>query len=153
MLVDDGVISCFLGRRDIESSVFDRYGFKEPNGSSIFVTSHEFIRWLNTLAQEGGMSQELIARWSGRKDVSQNAAYDFVNGKKLAEKLGGTIEHGELKGGIAIAADRMAPAKREDFLKIQIATAHTTARLGFASTIGALHRALRTASVGRVLGN
>ena len=32
---------------------------------------------ITTLAQEGGMSQELIARWSGRKDMAQNGAYDL----------------------------------------------------------------------------
>lgn len=55
-------------------SVFERYQFRERDGSAIRITSHAFRHWLNTVAQLRGMSDIDIAKWSGR-DLQQNQAY------------------------------------------------------------------------------
>jgi hypothetical protein len=115
-------ISAYQGRQNI----FQRFGFTEPDGSTIHVTTHQFRHWLNTLAQEGGMSQELIARWSGRKDMSQNAAYDHVSGRKLAEKVREMIGDGRMQGPVGDVAERLPPVDRTTFLEAEVATAHTT---------------------------
>src|SRR5271157_3354338 len=44
------------------TSLFDRMGFKEPDGTPIFVTTHQFRHLLNTMAQKGGATQFDIAR-------------------------------------------------------------------------------------------
>ena len=72
------------------------------------------------------MSQELIARWSGRKDMSQNAAYDHVSGRALAKKVRSLVDQGLMKGPIADVANKLPPADREAFLGAEIASAHVT---------------------------
>ncbi|MFG1495378.1 hypothetical protein ABMA57_02015 [Saccharospirillum sp. HFRX-1] len=54
-------------------SIFDRYGY-----FGVRVNSHAFRHFLNTAAQKSNVSQEIIARWSGRTDLSQNKVYNHV---------------------------------------------------------------------------
>jgi hypothetical protein len=72
----DFVNDALGGKRDGRASMLDRMGFREPNGDRIEITTHQFRHYLNTIAQMGGLSQLDIAKWSGRVDVRQNAAYD-----------------------------------------------------------------------------
>ncbi len=125
-LLTDQMVGDFITGGNGTESIFERHGFAEPNGTPIKVNSHRFRHWLNTLAQEGGMSQEMIARWSGRKDMAQNAAYDHMSGRKLAEKVRGMVESDHLTGPIADIAARLPPADRKAFLGAQIGTAHVT---------------------------
>jgi len=69
------------------TSIFTRFAFTEPDGSPIKVTTHQFRHYLNTLAQAGGMSQLDIAKWSGRTDVRQNAAYDHMTSDQMLQKI------------------------------------------------------------------
>lgn len=107
-------------------AIFGQFGFTEPDGSPITVRSHQFRHWTNTLAQEGGLSQELVARWSGRKDVKQNATYDHISGTKLAEKVRAMAEAGEVVGQMARVRESLPVADRVEFMKTQVATAHVT---------------------------
>ncbi len=124
--VTDGDISDFIVGRDGVTSVFKRFDLREDDGSTIAVTSHQFRHWLNTLLQQGGMSQMEIARWSGRKDVAQNAAYDHVSGFQLAEKARELLSKGMARGPLARIAARLDPVRRADFVRSQVTTAHTT---------------------------
>ncbi|WP_156375581.1 hypothetical protein [Methylobacterium sp. Leaf125] len=124
--VTDGMIASFIGGHSETRSVFDRFGKSDAGGQPIRMNSHQFRHWLNTLAQHGGMNQLEIARWSGRKDVSQNAAYDHVSGAQLASRLRDLVEAGQIKGPLAQAHARLAPRDRSRFLEAQIATAHVT---------------------------
>lgn len=120
------MVSDFIMGKEGTRNVFDRFGFTEPDGSPITVNTHAFRHWLNTLAQEGGMSQELIARWSGRKDVKQNSAYDHVSGADLAKKVRGMVESGGLIGQIARVRESLPPVDRDSFLATELATGHVT---------------------------
>ncbi|MBJ3784187.1 hypothetical protein [Devosia sediminis] len=120
------MISDFITGAEGVQNVFQRYGFSEPDGTLITVKSHAFRHWLNTLAQEGGMSQELIARWSGRKDMNQNSFYDHVSGADLAKKVRGMIESGGLIGQVAKVRETLPPIERDAFLATQISTGHVT---------------------------
>lgn len=60
-------------------SIFDRYGYKDAGGNRLKLTSHQTRHLLNTIANRGGMSQELIAKWSGRADKKQNRVYNHMN--------------------------------------------------------------------------
>jgi hypothetical protein len=126
----DGQIRDFLGGRvqgsDRVPSVFERFGFTEPDGTPMAMTSHMFRHWLNTLAQQGGMGQHEIARWFGRKDIGQNAAYDHVSGMQYAEQVRGMMERGQIRGPIADIYDRLPPVDREPFRESVLATVHTT---------------------------
>lgn len=122
----DGMITSFIGGHAETRSVFERFDMRDETGEPFKMNSHQFRHWLNTLAQEGGMSQMEIARWSGRKDVSQNAAYDHVSGAQLAKRVRSLVESGNIRGPIAEAHEKLPPADRKRFLDAQIATAHIT---------------------------
>ncbi|MCU4180112.1 hypothetical protein [Bosea sp. BH3] len=109
-------------------SVFERWGFKERDGSAIEITTHAFRHWLNTIAQLRGMSDLDIAKWSGR-DPSQNPAYDHVSPEETLSRLREKIEE---CGGLGpmfepTTATRInQPVSPKDFLKAQIGAAHIT---------------------------
>ncbi|GAA4258521.1 hypothetical protein GBZ26_11355 [Azospirillum formosense] len=126
----DGQIRDFLGGRvqgsDRVTSVFERFGFTEADGTPMAMTSHMFRHWLNTLAQQGGMGQHEIARWFGRQDMGQNAIYDHASGTQYAEQVRGMMERGQIRGPIADIHDRLPPVDRESFRESVLATVHTT---------------------------
>ena len=65
-------------------SIFTKFGF----ASDIRITPHQFRHWLNTMAQQSGLSEEVIAMWSGRKDVQQNAVYDHTPESDKVKQVG-----------------------------------------------------------------
>lgn len=108
------------------TSIFERYGFKEPDGSPIRVTSHQFRHYLNTLAQAGGMSQLDIAKWSGRKDIRDNAAYDHVSAEALVLKIRNALgDDRQMFGPLAELPPRVV-ISRDEFARLKVPTAHTT---------------------------
>lgn len=109
-----------------KKSVFSRLGFTEPNGQPIQVTSHQFRHYLNTLAQAGGLSQLDIAKWSGRKDIRENAAYDHMSADDLLVQVRAAIGDDERMRGPMAELPRHAPVPREIFAQLQAPTAHTT---------------------------
>lgn len=52
-------------------SIFERWNYP-----GIRVNSHAFRHYLNTAGQRAGLSDVLIASWSGREDAYQNAVYN-----------------------------------------------------------------------------
>ena len=122
-------INLALGANECES-VFDRFGFTEADGSRIKVTTHQFRHYLNTIAQSGGLSQLDIAKWSGRVDVRQNAAYDHVSSAEMLVKIREAVgDSSQMFGPLGHAPDRRL-ISRDEFAQLKIPTAHTT-ELGF----------------------
>lgn len=112
------------------ASVFSRFGFTEPDGSPIKITTHQFRHYLNTLAQAGGMSQLDIAKWSGRKDIRQNAAYDHVTPDQMLQKIRDAVgDESQMFGPLAEIPKKVL-IPRNEFARLRIPTAHTT-DLGF----------------------
>lgn len=111
-------------------SVFSRFGFTMPDGSPIKITTHQFRHYLNTLAQAGGMSQLDIAKWSGRKDIQQNAAYDHVTPDQMLQKIRDAVgDESQMFGPLAeLSKKTLIP--RDEFARLVVPTAHTT-DLGF----------------------
>lgn len=111
-------------------SVFSRFSFTMPDGSPIKITTHQFRHYLNTLAQAGGMSQLDIAKWSGRKDIQQNAAYDHVTTDQMLEKIRDAVgDESQMFGPLAeLSKKTLIP--RDEFARLVVPTAHTT-DLGF----------------------
>ena len=111
-------------------SIFTRLGFDEPGGSHIKVTTHQFRHYLNTLAQAGGMSRLDIAKWSGRKDIRQNAAYDHVTPDQMLQKIRDAIGDESLMFGPLAEIPKKTLIPRDEFARLMVPTAHIT-DLGF----------------------
>jgi hypothetical protein len=112
------------------TSLFDRMGFKQPDGTSIRVTSHQFRHLLNTMAQKGGATQFDIARWSGRKDFSQNTAYDHESAGELLARVQAIVGDDTGIFGLPIEIRINEPKTREEYGRMVAPTAHTT-EIGF----------------------
>lgn len=108
------------------ASIFSKFGFREQDGSDIRVNTHRFRHYLNTLAQAGGMSQLDIAKWSGRKDVGQNAVYDHVTPEQMLEKVRGAIGDSSQMFGPLAEIPLNLPVSRDEFGRLRFPTAHTT---------------------------
>lgn len=67
-------------------SIFDRHGYLSEDGTRLKVTTHQARHLLNTIANRGGLSNELIAKWSGRADMKQNRVYNHMNEFELVAK-------------------------------------------------------------------
>jgi hypothetical protein len=118
------------GSRMEGRSVFDRLGLYEQDGTPIRVVTHQFRHYLNTLAQAGGMSQLDIAKWSGRKDLRQNAAYDHVSDRDVAAQLRDAVGVEHRMVGPLATLHRTTLIPRDEFARLKIPTAHTT-EVGF----------------------
>lgn len=115
------------GREDtLKASVFQRLGIDGPDGEKIKINTHKFRHYLNTLAKMGGLDELDIAKWSGRKDVRQNAAYDHFSAKdKLAlirQSVGDSMDMFEVQGW----TPNYPSISRDEFANLKITTAHTT---------------------------
>lgn len=59
------------------SNLWERFELVNENGQPLSLTTHQLRVWLNTHAKIGGVDDWKIAQWSGRADLTQNAAYDL----------------------------------------------------------------------------
>ncbi|MEJ8676213.1 integrase [Chromobacterium amazonense] len=109
-----------------QASIFSKFGFTENDGSPIQVTTHRFRHYLNTLAQAGGLSQLDIAKWSGRKDIHQNEAYDHVSASEMVMTIRQAVGNDELAYGPLASLPKYLPIARDEFARLKIQTAHTT---------------------------
>lgn len=129
-LTSDQNIRDFLcgrgGQVNRVQSAFERYDLRMADGELARITTHQFRHWLNTLAQIGGLDQAVIARFSGRDDIRQNAAYDHVSGIKLAEMTREMMADDRVMGPLADIHKALPPADRATFRDTMIATAHVT---------------------------
>lgn len=107
-------------------SVFERNGSLMDDGTPMRCRTHGFRHWLNDLAQRGGMSQVLVARWSGRKEIAQNGEYDHMSGVELAEQGRALLADGRVMGLLADLHDRLPPIERDTFRGSVMETAHVT---------------------------
>lgn len=73
-------------------NIFDRYGYKDDDGSPLALRSHQLRHLLNTEAQRGEMTDVLIAAWSGRADIAQNQAYDNRPAQEVVDSIRPVVE-------------------------------------------------------------
>lgn len=57
-------------------SLFDQRGMKNPDGSSVRLTTHQLRHWLSTMSERAGMDDYTLAQWAGRAKISDNRHYD-----------------------------------------------------------------------------
>lgn len=129
-MTTDQHISDFLsGRGDKKGrvlSVFERFGSRDEEGQPLKINSHMFRHWLNTMMQQHGADQAVVAKWSGRTDIKQNAEYDHVPGVQLAEVGRDLMAKGQVFGALADVHEALDPVDRETFRETVFATAHIT---------------------------
>jgi hypothetical protein len=107
-------------------SIFEKHGFREPDGSSILTSTHKIRHYLNTLAQLGGLSQLDVALWSGRAKVSENNVYDHVSNRDVLAMVRAAVgEPNQTKGPMA-RLHGIKLLKRSEFARLKVPTAHTT---------------------------
>jgi len=107
-------------------NLFTKHGFKEDDGSDIELTTHKFRHYLNSLAQVNNMDQLDLARWSGRRTVSQNAAYDHVSDREVTQKLRLAYQGDAAAVGPITRLHKIALVPRDQFARLRVPTAHTT---------------------------
>ncbi|WP_018274846.1 hypothetical protein WKI13_04265 [Teredinibacter turnerae] len=88
------------GGRHSRRSIFERWHYP-----GVQVNSHSFRHFLNTAGQRAGLSDVLVAAWSGRVDVSQNAVY---NHETVEERTQAVAQHRNLN----VQSDRQQLAEK-----------------------------------------
>lgn len=124
--VDHGVVTNAFGGRDDRSSIFERFGYTEDDGSPIELRSHSLRHYLNMLAQIGGLSSAEIAIFSGRKDVKQNLAYDHMTSQEVQAPISRALKDGftsELESLVGTARNLVS---RKELKGLGLTAAHTT---------------------------
>lgn len=119
-------VSNALGQNAASRSVtvFQRVGLDPDRRLSI--KTHQFRHWLNALAQGANISQVDIAKWSGRKDSRQNAAYDHVSSLEIVAHIRAVVgDHAKAVGPLA-EIPRHLPVSRDEYAAMAVPTAHTT---------------------------
>ncbi|WP_194287875.1 integrase [Pseudomonas helleri] len=105
-----------------KKSIWQRYGYQNPDASPIRMTSHQIRHFLNTAAQRGDLGQLDIAKWSGRANIHQNAVYNHMADDEYvsaAREVGiGNGLVGKIKNG--------APVTFSDLQAIGDGIAHVT---------------------------
>jgi hypothetical protein len=79
----------YIGASDVRAklggeSIFERWGYR---GESYRISSHQFRHYLNTLAHRGQAGELEIARWSGRANLSDNAAYNHMGEEEYVDRM------------------------------------------------------------------
>jgi hypothetical protein len=141
--VDYSTVTASLSRNAGQPSIFDDYNYAEDDGGPIEMKSHSLRHYLNMLAQMGGLTSAEIALFSGRKDVSQNRAYDHMSSDEVQEPVSRALKagmHGEL-----VAREPARPLIRRSNFQMAAGTAAHTTEYGwcmhdFASEPCQLHR-------------
>lgn len=107
-------------------SVFARAGIFGADGEQIRINTHKFRHYLNTLAMQGGLNELDIAKWSGRKDIRQNRAYDHVSARdKLALIRDAIGDQSKMFGPLGHAPS-VPSINRDEFANLKVMNAHTT---------------------------
>lgn len=125
--VAQGDIAQPLKRHDGLPSIFDDFDYQEDDGSPIELNSHSLRHYLNMLAQMGGMTSAEIALFSGRKDVSQNRAYDHMTSDEVQAPISRALQAGMNGSLVTPESARAKPLIRRSSFQLSTGTAaHTT---------------------------
>lgn len=107
-------------------SVFEKFEYREDDGSKIEFHTHSLRHYLNTLAQNGGLSSAEIAIFSGRRDGRQNRAYDHMTSDEIQAPISAALKSGFTSELAAGSVARGSLVDRADFNSLRLLAAHTT---------------------------
>jgi hypothetical protein len=116
-----------LGSADNALSIFSRRGIRMADGSPMKIPTHSFRHWINTLADQGGLSDIELALWMGRRNINQNAAYKHGTVAQRAKWAKQALEDGTLQGEIVNIYDSINdPIEKEQFVETFMGVIHFT---------------------------
>lgn len=107
------------------TSVWDRHGYTNPDGSRITMNSHKVRHYLNTAAQRGELGQLDVAFWSGRANIHQNKTYNHMGDHEILDKVKGTGLIAKMGGALGKVRSNL-PVSLEDLNEIGDCVAHVT---------------------------
>jgi hypothetical protein len=107
-------------------SIFEKYQFREIDGSPIKVETHMFRHYLNTVCQGRGLSQTDIAKWSGRININQNGDYDNLTHAQILKMIRGSFESEYSEIQLNSPNTQAIIIARDEFIALKVPTAHTT---------------------------
>lgn len=87
-------------------------------------TSHHFRHTMNTLLDEGGLTDLLQTEWFGRTNANDTKAYQHTSREKRALMLRADLREGRLGGAIAEQYAYVPVNKQEAFMKARITAVH-----------------------------
>lgn len=120
-LIGEGQLNNALGNDADEESIFSVRKLTEPDGSPMRIKTHAFRHWLNTLMAKGGLSDVELARWSGRRNLAQNAAYKHGTVEQRVAWAREMLKAGELRGPTAETYNAIEdPVEKERFLETHV---------------------------------
>ncbi|MCA3237408.1 MAG: integrase [bacterium] len=108
-----------------QQTIFDKFHYTEDDGTPITFRTHSLRHYLNTLAQMGGMTSAEIALFSGRKDVSQNRAYDHMTSNEVQEPISQALKSG-MNAQLSPYQSSRPVNLRSKFSLVSSAAGHTT---------------------------
>lgn len=115
-----------LKRTNNQKSFFDELGLTDADGSPLFINMHMLRHYLNTLVRQGcKLTEEDIAKWSGRKDVGQNTVYNHVSDKDMLAHIRKAVGDPTRAVGPLSNIDKRIFISRDKFAELKIVTAHT----------------------------
>lgn len=128
--VTRGMIYGALGNINDDCSIFQRYGYAGVKGEPLKLHSHQMRHYLNSIVRRNSrtksrLTEEEIALWSGRKDISQNHIYDHQSDSDKMHELEARLGfHSDMTpfGDIS----KRVFIKRNQFGQIEKITAHLT---------------------------
>lgn len=121
--IDTAIITNAYGRSDRES-IFERFDYTEDDGAPIRLKSHSLRHYLNMLAHAGGLTSAEIAIFSGRKETSQNRAYDHMTSNEVQAPVSKAIKEGFTANLVPASVRKLVT--RSEFTSLGVAVAHTT---------------------------
>ena len=107
-------------------SLFESTGVRDNEGRPIKIESHQLRHFLNTVAHSASMDKFDIAAWSGRKDVSQNSAYDHVSNSERVEEMRDSVENATSNFAPTMQKKSYIPIFRSEWLTNRVRAGHTT---------------------------
>ena len=104
-----------------ENNIWRRHGYINLDGTEISMTSHQLRHFLNTVAQRGDLGQLDLAKWSGRANIHQNAAYNHMSDDEYVDlaRLAGV-------GGVLTKIKANTPVTFADLEALGEGVAHVT---------------------------
>ncbi|MCI0420760.1 MAG: hypothetical protein L0312_16290, partial [Acidobacteria bacterium] len=120
-------VSGALDCRNRRNTLFFRHGFMQRDGSPMRINTHAFRHWLNTLADQGGLSDVDLARWMGRRQIEQNQAYKHGTVEQRVAWAQEMLAAGDLHGPTASAYYGIQdPVAKQEFLQTFVNVVHFT---------------------------
>lgn len=116
-----------LNSNGTAKSIFERRGYRDESGAFLYLKTHMLRHYLNTLVRQSGrLTEEEIAKWSGRKNVMQNATYNHQSDRDVIAKLRSALGDPTKSVGPFAKIDNRIFIRRDEFASIKVITAHTT---------------------------